>query len=764
MQNSSKGQDSLGLFDFGVLLQALSNNLKVGVLAVRSGKREKFLHLDRTSLECIYTARPKVSLRKVLYNHRTVERTVLRQAAAELGAFPDEHVLAQWLVENAGVTPEQIRRAHAYQMVEEVLELFYWENVGFEFHGGDAPAVLDRVDAGELRVVGQPQATDNVLIQCTKIIDDIAKFDSVTPSLRDVYELHFGSLDELARAVPDRGQREFMLLIDGIRDMREILQDMRMNRFEVLELFYRYRNEGRIRPKNAFELLMLAENRRKEFSLEKRARVLERVNELGVEGFGVVLPLAETYEALGRSAKAAECYRRHALLSAREGHVDAALESTVHAAELAPDDPEVRRLEIDLLVGAGRLKEAAHAYKALAEIHRAQGDLAAARATLEQAVRLSERDPVVLRRLGEVLAEAGDARGAALRSRMAGDALLAAGEAASAAACFERALTLWPRAWNTHFRLARALHAAQRSDVAVQTLADVVRLATGETARVKGEAAVRLVARVEEMLREVGGLMSSATVQVGAAYRALGRPDDAARILSDSADALMTAKRYRTACEIHAELVELRPDDVSVRRRYARCHAALGDRNRALAQLRRGAARLTRAERWQDASDVFREMLEVDPASLAAHIGLAQALLNSGGHIEASEHFHRAGLLHRACGRAQEALPFFAEAVEKRPNDALLLAEYSELLHSSGADPQVSLRVLTALVELRLAQGEPARAATALTRILEIDPNCPGVAQLLAHAADELRRRADAAAATARRTTGEHAVVAPAES
>ena len=64
MDRVHKGQDSLRLLDFGVLLQALSNNLKVGVLAVRSGKREKFLHLDRTNLRCVYTVRPRVSLQK----------------------------------------------------------------------------------------------------------------------------------------------------------------------------------------------------------------------------------------------------------------------------------------------------------------------------------------------------------------------------------------------------------------------------------------------------------------------------------------------------------------------------------------------------------------------------------------------------------------------------------------------------------------------------------------------------------------------------
>jgi len=41
--------------------------------------------------------------------------------------------------------------------------------------------------------------------------------------LRDVYELKFDSIAQLEAEVPDPGQREFMLMIDGLRDMREVL-------------------------------------------------------------------------------------------------------------------------------------------------------------------------------------------------------------------------------------------------------------------------------------------------------------------------------------------------------------------------------------------------------------------------------------------------------------------------------------------------------------------------------------------------------------
>ncbi len=742
MDPLSKGQDSLELFDIGVLLQALSNNLKVGVLAVRSGQREKFLHLDRSRLRCVYARKPRVTLQKVLFNHRAVERSALRIAAEELGPERTETQLASWLLERGCVTEQQLRRARRYQVTEEVLELFYWKSVGFEFYADHDETWACRAAEGGFAPIGDPTPIDNVLIQCTKTIDDIAKFDSVTPSLRDVYELHFASLQELEQAVPDRAQREFMLLIDGVRDMREVLADMRMNRFEALELFYTFRTAGRIRPKNGFELLMLAENRRKDFSWEKRMRVLERVNELGVEGFGVVLPLAETYEALQKHDKAADAYARHARLAAKAGQLDAALASAQRAAELAPGNAEHQHLAIEILLRAGHREQAATAYAALGEILRGAGDLPGARDALERAFELVPGDAAVVRCLGEIVMLSGDDRLAAVRIRQAGDTYLAQDAPDRAVDCYRRTLVVWPRSWNAQLRLVGAHHAAGRDDVAVQVLADHIAYVSDDLSMLGRDFSVARLQHAEDLLRDLGGFVSSAAGHLAAAYRKVGRDDDAARVLREGALSLLAAKRPATAVELCSDLIDLCPEDLCARRLAASSHHAIGDSNMALAQLRRVTGQLIRAERWDEAHDVYEEMLAVDPGSLDAHIGKARALLHTGREEEAAEHFHRAGLLHRGCGRAAEALPFFQEAVEKRPGDAVLLSEYCELLLAVGADEQETLAALNTLVELRMANEEPALAAIALTQILAIDERFPGAKDILQEAALELKRLA----------------------
>src|ERR1041385_7264571 len=137
------GLDALDVFDFGILLQALANNMKTGMLAVRSENRVKYLQLEKPRLVAIFTAKPKVSLSRVLYNHRAIEKAALRDANDAVLGGDTGGTLGAHLADKNIVTRQQMRRAAHYQMIEETLELFYWKNVGFKFVNGGTQATLE---------------------------------------------------------------------------------------------------------------------------------------------------------------------------------------------------------------------------------------------------------------------------------------------------------------------------------------------------------------------------------------------------------------------------------------------------------------------------------------------------------------------------------------------------------------------------------------------------------------------------------------------
>ncbi|MCE9636736.1 MAG: tetratricopeptide repeat protein [Planctomycetes bacterium] len=735
------GLASLDLFDFGILLQALSNNLKVGVLAVRSGDREKYLHLDRSKIAAVYTRRPKVSIEKVLWNYRAIEKGHIKAAMEAKARLPESGTLAQHLLSAGLVTPQQLRRAHVYQLIEEILELFYWKSVGFEFYAGNN--AKDILKDPSLIAVGEPIDVDSILLQATKTIDDIAKFNEVTPSLRDVYELYLGNLGSLEEAVPDPIEREFLLLIDGVRDMREVLRDMRLNRFDALECFYKFRTRGWLRPKNAFELLMLSENRKKDFTPEKRARVLERVNELGVEGFQILLPLAQTYEAMGAGEKAAQLYATHARKCLAGGDSDGAISAATRAKTLLPSDAALREFEIEVLTVTGRMHEAAAAHLALATQRISDGEPAAARRGLRRAVRLSPTDAAAWRALAEVEERLRAPRRAACCRRRQASVHRKEGDAESAIDALQRAHTLCPQAWTIRYRLAELLHAAGRGDQAVQTLADLTTFVVANTAWTGDTQKRRHLERIEQHLRVMGGLASSAAQALGRAWGELGDRARAVAVFRESAETLVRAGRHRGAVQALEELLEIDVNDHDARRALARAHAAAGDGTRALSHLRRLSGYFMSAGRYEEARDAFTEMLQVDGACPDAHRGLARALLYLGSIEAAADHYHRVGLIYRGYGQPEEAAPYLREAVDRRPNDAELLEEYCELLLSMTGRREETLQALAALVDLRMNRGHHARAAIALTRILEIDARYPGAKAILQDAAKQLLRLAE---------------------
>ena len=167
--------------------------------------------------------------------------------------------------------------------------------------------------------------------------------------MHDVYEAVGDPAVYLQQeGAPDR-ERETTLLLDGVRDLSEVVRDARMTRFEVRGLFYRLKSAGIIRSKNAFELLMLSENQQDTLSATKRTRLLERAMELGLEGFDLAHRLAEIYEEMGDGPRAAARFLESAREMIRRGNRAAACESVNRAVQADPSNTVVREFRARLL-------------------------------------------------------------------------------------------------------------------------------------------------------------------------------------------------------------------------------------------------------------------------------------------------------------------------------------------------------------------------------------------------------------------------------
>jgi tetratricopeptide (TPR) repeat protein len=734
-----EGLASLSLFDIGVLLQALASGSKVGVLEVKGRAGETYLHVHRGTLKRAYSARPRAPLVDVLYEQRAAEMDDLRKAAAEVRAAPKMGPLWQYLVERGVCSSGAVAAARRHQLLEELVSLFAWDDATFAFYPEDT---ADRLRADGLEALGEPQPLDRLLVRCAKIVDDLAKFEGVNPSQDDVFELAprvLDHMDEIARA---RSHREFVELVDGVRSMSEVVAEMRLNRYDVLQLFYDFRQKGWIRPRNALELVALVESRGDALSLRKRAQLLERADQLGAADWMDVLPhIARAHDDLGELEKGARCWVRHAQRRFDEGELDDALESVSNAVRVLPNDLEARTLQVDVLERLGRDGEAADVYRVIAGIRRRQEDLPGARLAIESSAELNPQMIEAYREWADVLLKEGCPLGAARKIRRAGDLLLGARELDAALECYWEAKALAPDSWAIRYRLVEILDAGGREGQAMQEIGHLVGALVRRLQNRTAPPPLGRLRHVEELIRRIGGLASSAAYQLGRAYVQLGEVESGEKLLRETARSMAQAKRLRSAVEIYTELLEIAPQDKGLRLELAKAWQELGSRDRALGQLRRVGAALMHEGDYAVARAVYVEMLEVDPGCLDAHRNLALALLYLGETDLACLHFRRVGMLHRASGRAEYAVPLLREAVERNPDDAALLEEYTELLLVAEGT-EAALPALAQLVSVHAHHDAPISAAVALLRLLDLDPTHPERERLLHVTADGLRRHA----------------------
>jgi tetratricopeptide (TPR) repeat protein len=715
-----QGTDTLRVFDFGLLFQALAQSLKVGVLKVSSRHGEKYLHFSRGKLKAIYTKRSKIRIGRILYNMRVLDHADLQQVLVDKEAGRVSLPVGEELVVRGLVTEEDLAEAVRYQMTEEILEIFYWQEYSYEFFGGPVDKTIRQLVKDYTRVGGD-QDVHELLLNVSRIIDEIGKFNQVTPSLRDVYELTVDPETHLASVGRPPELVELLRLIDGCRDLREILKEIRLNRFEALELLFSLRTGGIIRPKNSFELLMLAENKQRTLPPERLARLYERVRELGVEGFDVTERLAQVYDALGDAARAAALFVENARRVMAAGDHDAAGRSAKRAVELFPGNAEFRGLLIEILLSEGDREAAVRELSALAMIFSAREDIESELSTLVRADGLNPSDEDLLVRTARAAAKLG-------RMRAAGNAFVRLGDLCARTGATERALGHLREAvracpgsgrfrWRLVLDLARSGRRAEAVEEARRMIPAVWERA-GESGR-RVDAMRRALRALWTRLGRLSLRDPSIATLLAEALGRCGDAEGAKSVLAETARAAKAEGRLEECCGALTRAVEIAPADRALRTELAGVLEDLGDIDGAVAQ-RLSLARLcSSAGEASGAEGDLRHILSLRPISPEVMLELAELLLREGRAREAAELFAKVGNLHRAVGSSARAVEFLDRSCRADPGEPRHLRAFAEAL-AEALDMDRSIESFERLAMLLNGRGDHAAAIDAGMKVLQV--------------------------------------------
>jgi len=678
---------------------------------------------------------------------RAVEMEDLTAILEEQRAGKVKAPIGEILVARGLIRAEDLDSALHYQLVEEILEIFYWREISYEFFAEDPEKTLAENDRRLTRIAGDQNAGE-ILLHVTKIIDDIEKFNQTTPSMKDVYELTRDVDDYVEEVGLPEHIAELLPLIDGDKDMGEVLKEMRLNRLEAMEVFFRLKTDGMIRAKNSFELLMLAENRRNSFSASKRVRLYERATELGVDGFEIAFRTAQTYEELGRKAEAAEHYFTHSKGMERQLNLKAAVAATGRALALCPDRTDIRKYRAEILTKLEMDEAVAEEYLEIARIHKARFEFEEAEAALVKALETApENEDLPLARI-DVLVESGATRRAAqaclelARDRQEDANHDGALEMLRLAVGIERTSLRFRNA------LVKLLTEIGEKDAAAEAIGEMVPVVLERTEDRK-KRAFSILKHLESRLEGLDARSSTAMSTIAEALLGLGKKSAGLRVLVETGEARIAEGKIADAHAAYLRAVEISPHDLDLAETLALLQARLGAKEHALARLRSIAGMFRKREKLDRAERAYKEMLRLDPFSPDALLELARLKADQGQKKAAAAQLFQIGHLYKTAGNLEDAVTYFDEACRYDPGNTAYVRELAEVL-GKALKTEESLDSFDALLAMLRARSDHTGVIDVAMRILEIDPDNEDATQALSESYRSLGRKVKSVAGPAK--------------
>lgn len=211
---------SLGEATLADVLQLLALGRKTGCLSVFEGQNfgRIYLHAGRVTSATIINRKDRIG--DILLRNGAIDRNTL-QAAVDRQDGQRSRRLGQILVDAGAISRDELERYIAIQVEEAVYFLFTWTSGAFHFEPGVTP------EATDILLSLNPES---LLLEGARRVDEWTVIRRKIPSTDLVLELtadRTPAPDELTAE-----QRRLLPLVDGVRSVRELVDESGLLDFE----------------------------------------------------------------------------------------------------------------------------------------------------------------------------------------------------------------------------------------------------------------------------------------------------------------------------------------------------------------------------------------------------------------------------------------------------------------------------------------------------------------------------------------------------
>ncbi len=297
------------------VLQLLAMGKKTGCLSVTHRASFGYIYFDKGRICYASIVNRRDRLGDVLVKNGTITQSQL-DAAVELQDRRRDKRLGELIVELGALSTQQLHAAINVQIQEAVYFLFTWNQGTFNFEADVAPDALDHV------VSINPES---LLLEGARRVDEWGLVEKKIPTFDIVFEIDGPKAMSTSVGLTTE-QRAVLELVDGSRDVQQIIDASGLVEFDVGKALYGLMNAGfihRIGKTNATPVPELPESRVEEHRNLGVAFYKTGMLDEALREFRRVLELREN-DAVGRFYVGLVLARQHKWADASTAFAEAA--------------------------------------------------------------------------------------------------------------------------------------------------------------------------------------------------------------------------------------------------------------------------------------------------------------------------------------------------------------------------------------------------------------------------------------------------------